>query len=209
MARSPPRRRAARSASCCARRAPGRAAGPRRGRRPRPRSTRGSRSPRTRRRPPPARASRTRAPGARPARAAAREAAPRRPGAPRRARPPSARSTRGSRAGPPPPRRARPPPWPGPRRPRRRSRRAGVGGVEVRGEPRSPPTRIGTSSGSRASSVAQGLQQRLAHGRAAQLQDRLVPEAHGAASSSSIGVPRCCSPRKDSFEVFSSSRRTR
>ena len=34
-------------------------------------------------------------------------------------------------------------------------------------------------------------------------------KAHGAASSSSIGVPRCCSPRNDSFAVFSSSRRTR
>jgi len=33
--------------------------------------------------------------------------------------------------------------------------------------------------------------------------------AHGAASSSSSGTPRDCSCRNDSFEVFSSSRRTR
>ena len=53
-ARSPPPRRAARSASCCARPAPGAARARARARPPRARSTRGSRSPRTRRRPPPA-----------------------------------------------------------------------------------------------------------------------------------------------------------
>ena len=88
-------------------------------------------------------------------------------------------------------------------------RRARVGRVEAGCQPRSPPTSTGTCSGSRASSSAQRLQQRLARRCAAQLQDRLVAEAHGAASSSSIGVPRCCSPRNDSFAVFSSSRRTR
>ena len=79
-ARSRRPRRAARSASCCARPAPGRARGPRPARAPRARSTRGSRSPRTRRRPPPATASRTRAPAGRPARAAARAGSGRRRG---------------------------------------------------------------------------------------------------------------------------------
>ena len=39
--------------------------------------------------------------------------------------------------------------------------------------------------------LAQGAEQRLAHRRPAQLQHRLVREAHGAASSSSIDTPRC------------------
>src|SRR3954447_22901142 len=58
--------------------------------------------------------------------------------------------------------------------------------------------------------LTQRAQQLVAHRRSAQLQDRLVGEwLHGAASSSSSGVPRDCSCRNDSLEVFSSNRRTR
>ena len=57
------------------------------------------------------------------------------------------------------------------------------------------------------------VDQRGARGRPAQLEDGLVGErlevGHGAASSSSIGAPRCRSERKDSLAVFSSRRRTR
>jgi len=64
-------------------------------------------------------------------------------------------------------------------------------------------------------------EQRVAHRRTAQLEHRLVGEraerprrrgsrgAHGAASSSSRPAPRACSARNDSFEEFSSRRRTR
>src|SRR5262249_46599124 len=54
--------------------------------------------------------------------------------------------------------------------------------------------------------------QLLARGGAAQLEHGLVAEGaetHGAAGSSSIGRPLACSARKDSFDVFSSRRRTR
>ena len=55
-----------------------------------------------------------------------------------------------------------------------------------------------------------GERKRLALGRAPQLELGLVGERlHGAASSSSSGTPLACSWRKDSFEVFSSRRRTR
>ena len=55
-------------------------------------------------------------------------------------------------------------------------------------------------------------QHRLARVGTAQLERRLVAKArplHGAASSSSTGAPPWCARRKESLEVFSSSRRTR
>ena len=60
----------------------------------------------------------------------------------------------------------------------------------------------------------EGLQravQLCADRRSSQLQDGLIGERlhEGAASSSSSGVPRACSYRNDSLDVFSSSRRTR
>ena len=62
---------------------------------------------------------------------------------------------------------------------------------------------------------ADRLVERRAHGRPAQLEDRLVGEllhavtVPGGASSASIEAPRAWSARKESLEVFSSRRRTR
>ena len=58
----------------------------------------------------------------------------------------------------------------------------------------------------------QPREQRLARLSLSQLEDGLVGEAalaHGAARSSSSGRPLACSSRKLSFEVFSSTLRTR
>ena len=60
--------------------------------------------------------------------------------------------------------------------------------------------------------LLQRRQKRFAHVAPAQLQRRLVgerPHGGGGASSSSIDTPRACSWRNDSFDVFSSNRRTR
>jgi hypothetical protein len=87
--------------------------------------------------------------------------------------------------------------------------RAGVRRVEALGGARVSPDQDRHRQRQPGVQLTQGLEQRLAHRRAAQLQDGLVRKGHGAASSSSIDMPRCWSPRNDSFEVFSRSRRTK
>ncbi len=107
-----------------------------------------------------------------------------------------------------------------------RGARVGLGGAPRRGHHARGPTRVGrleplggaalvpdeNRHAQRQSRLQLGerVQQRLARGRAAQLQRGLVGERdHGGDSSSSSGTPRACSCRNDSFEVFSRSRRTR
>ena len=181
------------------------------------RSTRGSRSPRRRRRRPPATASRTRAPPARRPPAAARAATA------RRARSIS-RALGGRRRGPPARAALRRPAAP---RRRRRGvalaarrhdalrRRRGRSRRAPRPRARSSPIHTGTLSGGCASSSRERLVEPRAHGRAAQLEDRLVGERlHGGRAPAAPAAPRsgrraACSARNESLVVFSSSRRTR
>ena len=93
-----------------------------------------------------------------------------------------------------------------------RSGFAGVGRLEPGADPRSPPISTGTSIGSPRSSSASAVEQsprerrRGAAPGSARCETRPV---HGAASSSSTGAPPWWARRKESLEVFSSSRRTR
>ena len=179
------------------------------------RSRSGSRSPRRRRRRPRPRASRTRARRAPPARAGARAGARRRGRAPRPARPPAApRPLRGA------PRTAASTAAAAsdrPARPALATSRSGAPG-SVESIPSAGPA-LAADQDRHAErqgcvQLAQRRQQRLALVRPAQLQLGLVAERACDRSRRLPAAPRparrrACSPRNDSFAVFSSRRRTR
>ena len=91
------------------------------------------------------------------------------------------------------------------------------GSVEISSSPsrRSLPTHTGTRTGGSRVVLLQRARELRADRRPPQLEDRLVLErlhavlGSGLASSSEIAAPRACSCRNESFDVFSSSRRTR